>query len=102
MILKIYNYISDNTVISAPSSPSNLSSVTLVGSTGSGSGSGSDRSPQEATYSRGASEETDTPVTTDPSKKGNYYIVFLNYIYKRILKVPFNIAGNKFYKKNAD
>lgn len=102
MILKIYNYISDNTVISAPSSPSNLSSVTLVGSTGSGSGSGSDRSPQEATYSRGASEETDTPVTTDPSKKGNYYIVFLNYIYKRILKVLFNIAGNKFYKKNAD
>lgn len=102
MILKIYNYISDNTVISAPSSPSNLSSVTLVGSTGSGSGSGSDRSPQEATYSRGASEETDTSVTTDPSKKGNYYIVFLNYIYKRILKVLFNIAGNKFYKKNAD
>lgn len=102
MILKIYNYISDNTVISAPSSPSNLSSVTLVGSTGSGSGSGSDRSPQEATYSRGASEETDTPVTTDPLKKGNYYIVFLNYIYKRILKVLFNIAGNKFYKKNAD
>lgn len=79
MILKIYNYITDNTVISAPSSPSNLSSVTLVGSTGSGSGSGSDRSPQEATYSRGASEETDTPIATDPLKKGNnYYIVFLD------------------------
>lgn len=79
MILKIYNYITDNTVISAPSSPSNLSSVTLVGSTGSGSGSGSDRSPQEATYSRGASEETDTPIATDLLKKGNnYYIVFLD------------------------
>ncbi|XP_061932914.1 ras-specific guanine nucleotide-releasing factor 1 isoform X3 [Apis cerana] len=66
--------LTDNTVISAPSSPSNLSSVTLVGSTGSGSGSGSDRSPQEATYSRGASEETDTPVTTDPSKKDEQFI----------------------------
>ncbi|XP_014483395.1 PREDICTED: ras-specific guanine nucleotide-releasing factor 2-like isoform X5 [Dinoponera quadriceps] len=51
------------TVISAPSSPSNLSSVTLIGSTGSGSGS--DPSPQEGgTYSRGISEETDTPVAT--------------------------------------
>lgn len=103
MILKIYNYISDNTIISAPSSPSNLSSVTLVGSTGSGSGSGSDRSPQEATYSRGASEETDTPVATDLPKKGNnYYIVFLDYIYKRILKVLFSITGNKFCERNAD
>ncbi|XP_032666543.1 ras-specific guanine nucleotide-releasing factor 2-like isoform X3 [Odontomachus brunneus] len=56
------------TVISAPSSPSNLSSVTLIGSTGSGSGSGSDPSPQEAgTYSRGISEETDTPVATEDS-----------------------------------
>lgn len=63
--------ISDNTVISAPSSPSNLSSVTLVGSTGSGSGSGSDRSPQDGvTYSRGVSEDTDTPVATDPPKGG--------------------------------
>ncbi|XP_076761835.1 ras-specific guanine nucleotide-releasing factor 1 isoform X3 [Xylocopa sonorina] len=61
--------LTDNTVISAPSSPSNLSSVTLVGSTGSGSGSGSDRSPQDgATYSRGASEDTDTPVATDTPK----------------------------------
>ncbi|XP_017765392.1 PREDICTED: ras-specific guanine nucleotide-releasing factor 2-like [Eufriesea mexicana] len=61
--------LTDNTVISAPSSPSNLSSVTLVGSTGSGSGSGSDRSPQDGgTYSRGVSEETDTPVATDPLK----------------------------------
>ncbi|XP_054009578.1 ras-specific guanine nucleotide-releasing factor 2-like isoform X2 [Hylaeus anthracinus] len=61
--------LTDNTVISAPSSPSNLSSVTLVGSTGSGSNSGSDRSPQEGgTYSRGVSEETVTPVTTEASK----------------------------------
>ncbi|XP_078036971.1 ras-specific guanine nucleotide-releasing factor 2-like [Augochlora pura] len=59
--------LTDNTVISAPSSPSNLSSVTLVGSTGSGSGSGS--SPQDGTtYSRGASEETDTPVATEVLK----------------------------------
>ncbi|XP_014483394.1 PREDICTED: ras-specific guanine nucleotide-releasing factor 2-like isoform X4 [Dinoponera quadriceps] len=55
--------LTDITVISAPSSPSNLSSVTLIGSTGSGSGS--DPSPQEGgTYSRGISEETDTPVAT--------------------------------------
>ncbi|CAK9811174.1 Ras-specific guanine nucleotide-releasing factor 2 [Anthophora plagiata] len=61
--------LTDNTVISAPSSPSNLSSVTLVESTGSGSGSGSDRSPQDGvTYSRGVSEETDTPVATEPPK----------------------------------
>ncbi|XP_076396250.1 ras-specific guanine nucleotide-releasing factor 1 isoform X4 [Megachile rotundata] len=40
-----------------------------VGSTGSGSGSGSDRSPQDGvTYSRGASEETDTPVATEAPK----------------------------------
>ncbi|XP_076681814.1 ras-specific guanine nucleotide-releasing factor 2 isoform X2 [Andrena cerasifolii] len=59
--------LTDNTVISAPSSPSNLSSVTLVGSAGSGSNSGSDRSPQDGgTYSRGVSEETDTPVTSEP------------------------------------
>ncbi|XP_076247856.1 ras-specific guanine nucleotide-releasing factor 1 isoform X2 [Calliopsis andreniformis] len=61
--------LTDNTVVSAPSSPSNLSSVTLVGSTGSGSGSGSDRSPQDGgTYSRGVSEETDTPVATEVTK----------------------------------
>ncbi|XP_076221381.1 ras-specific guanine nucleotide-releasing factor 1 isoform X3 [Nomia melanderi] len=60
--------LTDNTVVSAPSSPSNLSSVTLVGSTGSGSGSGS--SPQDGgTYSRGASEDTDTPVATEESKE---------------------------------
>ncbi|GAB1868606.1 Ras-specific guanine nucleotide-releasing factor 2-like isoform X1 [Camponotus japonicus] len=54
--------LTDVTVISAPSSPSNLSSVTLVGSTESGSGSGSDPSPQEGgTYSRRVSE-IDTPV----------------------------------------
>lgn len=64
-------FLSDNTLVSAPSSPSNLSSVTLVGSTGSGSGSGSDRSPQDgATYSRGASEETDTPVAIETPKDG--------------------------------
>ena len=54
---------------SAPSSPSNLSSVTLVGSagSGSGSGSGSDPSPQEGpgNYSRTVSEETDTPLATE-------------------------------------
>ncbi|XP_025156495.1 ras-specific guanine nucleotide-releasing factor 2 isoform X2 [Harpegnathos saltator] len=62
--------LTDITVISAPSSPSNLSSVTLVGSTGSGSGSGSDPSPQEAgSYSRGISEETDTPVGTEDSSR---------------------------------
>ncbi|XP_076624750.1 ras-specific guanine nucleotide-releasing factor 1 isoform X3 [Colletes latitarsis] len=61
--------LTDNTVISAPSSPSNLSSLTLVGSTGSGSGSGSDRSPQDGgTYSRGVSEETVTPVASETSK----------------------------------
>ncbi|XP_017883242.1 ras-specific guanine nucleotide-releasing factor 2-like isoform X2 [Ceratina calcarata] len=61
--------LTDNTMVSAPSSPSNLSSVTLVGSTGSGSGSGSDRSPQDGgTYSRGASTDTDTLVTTDHPK----------------------------------
>nr|XP_034181172.1 ras-specific guanine nucleotide-releasing factor 2-like [Osmia lignaria] len=59
--------LTDNTLISAPSSPSNLSSVTLVESTGSGSGSGSDRSPQEGgTFSRGVSEDTDTPVASEP------------------------------------
>ncbi|XP_060829165.1 ras-specific guanine nucleotide-releasing factor 2-like isoform X5 [Bombus pascuorum] len=68
-------YKKDNTVISAPSSPSNLSSVTLVGSTGSGSGSGSDRSPQDGvTYSRGVSEETDTPVATDPPKEEEQFV----------------------------
>ncbi|XP_050595324.1 ras-specific guanine nucleotide-releasing factor 1-like isoform X1 [Bombus affinis] len=67
--------LTDNTVISAPSSPSNLSSVTLVGSTGSGSGSGSDRSPQDGvTYSRGVSEETDTPVATDPPKGEEQFV----------------------------
>lgn len=65
--------VSDNTVISAPSSPSNLSSVTLVGSTGSGSNSGSDRSPQDGgTYSRGVSEETDTPVATETTTDGKF------------------------------
>ncbi|XP_076294613.1 ras-specific guanine nucleotide-releasing factor 2 isoform X2 [Lasioglossum baleicum] len=59
--------LTDNTVVSAPSSPGNLSSVTLVGSTGSGSGSGS--SPQDGgTFSRGASSETDTPVATEVLK----------------------------------
>ncbi|KAG7203406.1 hypothetical protein KM043_013474 [Ampulex compressa] len=62
--------LTDNTVISAPSSPSNLSSVTLVGSTGSGSGSGSDPSPQDGgTYSRGISEDTDTPVASADAQK---------------------------------
>ncbi|CAL1689074.1 unnamed protein product [Lasius platythorax] len=57
--------LTDVTVISAPSSPSNLSSVTLVGSTESGSGSGSDPSPQEGgTYSRRVSE-IDTPVAME-------------------------------------
>lgn len=61
----------DNTVISAPSSPSNLSSVTLVGSAGSESNSGSDRSPQDGdTFSRGVSEETDTPVASEPPSDG--------------------------------
>ncbi|KYM92078.1 Ras-specific guanine nucleotide-releasing factor 2, partial [Atta colombica] len=59
------------TAISAPSSPSNLSSVTLVGSTesGSGSGSGSDPSPQEGgIYSRRVSE-IDTPGTAEEDAK---------------------------------
>ncbi|KAL6436742.1 hypothetical protein ACFW04_004875 [Cataglyphis niger] len=57
--------LTDVTVISAPSSPSNLSSVTLVGSIESGSGSGSDPSPQEGgSYSRRVSE-IDTPVTME-------------------------------------
>ncbi|XP_011638409.1 ras-specific guanine nucleotide-releasing factor 2-like isoform X3 [Pogonomyrmex barbatus] len=63
--------LTDVTVMSAPSSPSNLSSVTLVGSTesGSGSGSGSDPSPQEGgTYSRRISE-IDTPVTEENAKE---------------------------------
>ncbi|XP_046833094.1 ras-specific guanine nucleotide-releasing factor 2-like isoform X2 [Vespa crabro] len=60
--------LTDATMISAPSSPSNLSSVTLIGSTGSGSGS--DPSPQEGgTISRGISEETDTPVATGSASK---------------------------------
>ncbi|EGI64383.1 Ras-specific guanine nucleotide-releasing factor 1 [Acromyrmex echinatior] len=64
--------VSDVTAISAPSSPSNLSSVTLVGSTesGSGSGSGSDPSPQEGgIYSRRVSE-IDTPGTAEEDAKG--------------------------------
>lgn len=68
-------------MISAPSSPSNLSSVTLVGSTGSGSGSGSDRSPQdsgEVVYSRAVSEETeDTPIATGDSLKDGMLAVQL-------------------------
>lgn len=57
-------------MISAPSSPSNLSSVTLVGSTESGSGSGSDPSPQEGgTYSRRVSE-IDTPVVMEEDARG--------------------------------
>ncbi|KAK2577824.1 hypothetical protein KPH14_001093 [Odynerus spinipes] len=60
--------LTDATVISAPSSPSNLSSVTLIGSTGSGSGS--DPSPQDGgTISRGTSEDTDTPVPTSTTSK---------------------------------
>ncbi|XP_043486896.1 ras-specific guanine nucleotide-releasing factor 2-like isoform X2 [Polistes fuscatus] len=60
--------LTEATVLSAPSSPSNLSTVTLIGSTGSGSGS--DPSPQEGgTISRGISEETDTPVATSTSSK---------------------------------
>lgn len=75
MFWDVHYIISDNTVISAPSSPSNLSSVTLVGSTGSGSGSGSDRSPQEGcTYSRGVSEDTDTPVASEPPNDGKFII----------------------------
>jgi hypothetical protein len=55
----------DLTVISAPSSPSNLSSVTLVGSAESGSCSGSDKSLQGTDYvhSRCDSNDTeDTPI----------------------------------------
>lgn len=60
--------ITDMAANSAPSSPSNLSSVTLVGSTGSGSGS--DPSPQDiGSYSRTVSEETDTPVATEYGSK---------------------------------
>ncbi|KAI4502623.1 hypothetical protein M0802_002535 [Mischocyttarus mexicanus] len=60
--------LTEATVLSAPSSPSNLSTVTLIGSTGSGSGS--DPSPQEGgTISRGISEETDTPVATCTASK---------------------------------
>ncbi|XP_043516819.1 ras-specific guanine nucleotide-releasing factor 1-like isoform X3 [Frieseomelitta varia] len=66
--------LTDNTVVSAPSSPSNLSSVTLVGSTGSGSGSGLDRSLQNGTYSRNTSEETDTSAATDLSKEDGQFI----------------------------
>lgn len=69
----------DVTVISAPSSPSNLSSVTLIGSTesGSGSGSGSDPSPQDGgTYSRRVSE-IETPVTTEKDTKGNLWFTFI-------------------------
>lgn len=47
--------------------------MTLVGSAGSGSGSGSDRSPQdvkEAVYSQNISEELeDTPVATEDNMK---------------------------------
>nr|XP_012233028.1 PREDICTED: ras-specific guanine nucleotide-releasing factor 2-like isoform X2 [Linepithema humile] len=67
--------LTDVTVISAPSSPSNLSSVTLVGSTGSGSGSGSEPSPQDGgTYSRGVSEETDTPIAMDEDAGGARFV----------------------------
>ncbi|XP_043476334.1 ras-specific guanine nucleotide-releasing factor 2-like isoform X2 [Leptopilina heterotoma] len=54
--------LTDNTVVSAPSSPSNLSSVTLVGSTGSGSGSdlNTQRGDIDKTWSRGISDETIT------------------------------------------
>lgn len=75
---EILFYHTDLTVLSAPSSPSNLSSVTLVGSTGSGSGSGSDKSPQdvgETVYSRGVSEETDdTPIATEDNLKDGLFI----------------------------
>ncbi|XP_043515989.1 ras-specific guanine nucleotide-releasing factor 2-like isoform X4 [Frieseomelitta varia] len=60
--------LTDNTIMSAPSSPSNLSSVTLVGSTGSGL----DRSPQDGTY-RSVSKETDTQVATGlPKEDGQF------------------------------
>ncbi|XP_048505314.1 ras-specific guanine nucleotide-releasing factor 2-like isoform X3 [Athalia rosae] len=69
--------LTDVTVISAPSSPSNLSSVTLVGSTGSGSGSGSDPSSHEGgTYSRGVSEETDTPVAAESASKDDVQFTY--------------------------
>ncbi|XP_046610239.1 ras-specific guanine nucleotide-releasing factor 2-like [Neodiprion virginianus] len=69
--------LTDITVISAPSSPSNLSSVTLVGSTGSGSGSGSDPSSHEGgMYSRGVSEETDTPVASESCSKNEVQFTY--------------------------
>lgn len=65
-------------MVSAPSSPSNLSSVTLVGSLGSGSGS--DRSPQdfgEIVFSGGAFEgnEDTTVATDDKLRDGMFSIV---------------------------
>ncbi|KAK0077043.1 hypothetical protein PV325_004531, partial [Microctonus aethiopoides] len=61
---------------SAPSSPSNMSSVTLMESTGSGSGS--DPSPLDCTsnYSRTASEETNTPLTTKSMSKDEIHFTY--------------------------
>lgn len=74
-------WFADVTIISAPSSPSNLSSVTLVGSTGSGSGS--DPSPHgEATgrtYSRDISEDTDTSFGIEMQSNQGLSIYALTY-----------------------
>lgn len=56
----------------------------MVGSTGSGSGSGSDRSPQdsgEVMYSRGVSEETeDTPIATGDNLKDGMLVALISII----------------------
>ncbi|XP_058792111.1 ras-specific guanine nucleotide-releasing factor 2-like isoform X1 [Phymastichus coffea] len=66
--------------VSAPSSPSNLSSITLVGSTGSGSDSGSDKSPQDAREiicSRNISKEMNyTSVATENKIKDEVQVKY--------------------------
>lgn len=95
-------------MISAPSSPSNLSSVTLVGSTESGSGSSSDPSPQDVgSFSCGMSKEADTPTTTDDNIAGITLcepvfseIKFFNYLHEVTLYCNslFLIDKIKFYR----
>ncbi|XP_015118787.1 ras-specific guanine nucleotide-releasing factor 2 [Diachasma alloeum] len=65
----------------APSSPSNLSSVTLIGSTGSESGSGSDPSPQDGnvTYSGTLSEERSTSTISEMTSKYDIHFTYEDY-----------------------
>ncbi|XP_043277433.1 ras-specific guanine nucleotide-releasing factor 2-like isoform X2 [Venturia canescens] len=70
--------LTDMVATSAPSSPSNLSSVTLVGSTGSGSGSDPSTQDVAGSYSRTVSEETDTPLATEGHSKDEVQFTYDN------------------------